>query len=175
MILLVYSVILTRGISNIQKDMDLEGGTLLNEHGYASQEIINLMLIGQARSNVHDGDKDLGEGFVLKGIEKKSDVGFLTFFEAFGYFTVGENLKTPRVPIWIICSESHYSVIFSVDANNVDKTGKKIDLVYYDELARQENDIILTVDPGKYNGPSASENKTPVPIEEVIRTKWTKA
>jgi hypothetical protein len=155
--------------------MDLEGGTLLNEHGYASQEIINLMLIGQARSNVHDGDKDLGEGFVLKGIEKKSDVGFLTFFEAFGYFTVGENLKTPRVPIWIICSESHYSVIFSVDANNVDKTGKKIDLVYYDELARQENDIILTVDPGKYNGPSASENKTPVPIEEVIRTKWTKA
>jgi ubiquitin carboxyl-terminal hydrolase MINDY-3/4 len=103
-ILLVYSCILTRGVKLIQSDMDLEGGTLLNEHGYASQEIINLMLIGQAKSNVHDGDNDLGEGFVLKGIEKRSDVGFLSFFEAFGYFTVGDNLKTPRVPIWVVCS-----------------------------------------------------------------------
>ena len=95
--------------------MDLQGNTLLNEHGYASQEIINIMLVGKARSNVHDGDKDLGDNFVLKGIDKRSDVGFLTFFEAFGYFSVGENLKTPRVPIWIVCSESHYSCIFSVD------------------------------------------------------------
>jgi len=46
-------------------------------------------------------------------------------------------------------------------------------MVYYDELARQENDIILTVTPGKYvsdGGPD--NNKNPVPIEEVIRTKW---
>lgn len=35
-ILLVYSVILTRGIDKIKSDMDLEGSTLLNEHGYAS-------------------------------------------------------------------------------------------------------------------------------------------
>ena len=44
------------------------------------------MLTGQAKSNVHDGDKDLGDNFILKGIEKQSDVGFLTYFEAFGYF-----------------------------------------------------------------------------------------
>ena len=36
------------------------------------------------------------------------------------------------------------------------ETGQKVDLVYYDELARQEDDIILTVDPGKYAGPPAS-------------------
>ena len=47
-ILLVYSVILTRGIQNITNDMDMAGNTLLNEHGYASQEIINLMLSGGA-------------------------------------------------------------------------------------------------------------------------------
>lgn len=132
------------------------------------------MLVGQSKSNVHDGDKDLGDGFVLKGIDKKSDIGFLTYFEYFGYFTVGENLKTPNVPIWIVCSESHYSVIFSVDSNNVKKTGTSFDLVYYDELARQEDDIILTIEPGKYNGPGCNDNKNPVPIEEVIRTKWTK-
>jgi hypothetical protein len=32
--------------------MDMQGSTLLNEHGYASQEIINLMLQGSAKSNV---------------------------------------------------------------------------------------------------------------------------
>ena len=44
------------------------------------------MLGGSAKSNVHDGDKDLGDGFVLKGVTKQTDVGFLTFFEHFGYF-----------------------------------------------------------------------------------------
>ena len=72
----------------------------------------------------------------LKGINKQADVGFLTYFEYFGYFQVGENFKTPKVPIWIVCSESHYSVLFSIDANNHKKTGQPLDLVYYDELAR---------------------------------------
>lgn len=148
-ILLVYSAILTRGVQNIINDMDMAGNTLLNEHGYASQEIINLMLSGGAKSNVHDGERDLGDGFVLKGVEKQTDVGFLTFFEHFGYFQVGEHMKTPRLPIWIVCSESHYSIMFSVDSTLISK-GKMgppdiFDLIYYDELARQEHDIILTV------------------------------
>ena len=98
--------------------------------------MINLMLVGEARSNVHDGDNDLGDGLVLKGISRQSDIGFLTFFEAFGYFSVGENLKSPRVPIWIVCSESHYSVIFSVDSKLVGSQYSKFDLIYYDELSR---------------------------------------
>lgn len=44
------------------------------------------MLTGLARSNVHNGEKDLGDGFVLKGVERQSDVGFLTYYEYFGYF-----------------------------------------------------------------------------------------
>ena len=48
------------------------------------------MLTGKARSNVHDGEKDLGDDFILKGVEKRADVGFLTFFEYFGYFNVGD-------------------------------------------------------------------------------------
>ena len=65
-------------------------------------------------------------------------------------------------------------MLFSVDGSNFKKTGgAAFDLVYYDELARQEDDIILTVEPGKYQGPAAANNKNPVPIEEVIRTKWT--
>ena len=155
--------------------MDLQDSTLLNEHGYASQELINLMLVGKSKSNVHDYDKDLGDDLILQGIHRQSDVGFLTFFEAFGYFEVGDFLKNPRVPIWIVCSESHYSILFSTNSQLKPGNDGTFDLIYYDELARQEDDIILTVDPGKFKGPSASDNKNPVPIEEVIRTKWLRA
>jgi ubiquitin carboxyl-terminal hydrolase MINDY-3/4 len=69
-VLLVYSVILTRGIERIREDMDMPDCSLVNEHGYASQELLNIMLVGKAASNVHDGNKDLGGGFILKGIHK---------------------------------------------------------------------------------------------------------
>ncbi len=69
-ILLVYSVILTRGIDNIFNDMDMRENSLLKEHGYASKELINIMLVGKATSNVFDGDKDMGDNFIIKGIHK---------------------------------------------------------------------------------------------------------
>ena len=94
------------------------------------------MLIGKATSNVFDGDKDMGDNFIIKGIHKQSDIGFLTLFEAYGYFQVGKHLKCPNLPIWIICSESHYSVLFSPDITLAKKKQNIFDLIYYDELAR---------------------------------------
>ena len=96
-------------------DMDSEEITLVNEYGYASQELINTMLVGRGSTNVHDGDKDLGDDFILKGIQKQSEIGFLTLFEHYGHMAVGANLKRPHLPIWIVCSESHYSILFSTD------------------------------------------------------------
>ena len=112
---LVYSVILTKGIQNIINDMDVKDNTLLSEHGYATQELINVILVGRASSNVFNGEQDLGDNYIIKGIHKQSEVGFLTLYEAYGYFQVGSYFKNPKLPIWIICSESHYSVIFSTD------------------------------------------------------------
>lgn len=153
--------------------MDLKDNTLLNEHGYASQEMVNLMIVGQAKSNLHDGDQDLGDNYILKGIPHRPDIGFLSFFEYFEYFTVGECYKSPKLPIWVVCSESHYSVLFSLDIDAMDvKKGKTFDLVYYDELARQEDDIILSITPGVQKCLGPDENKHPVPIDEVVRTKW---
>lgn len=101
--------------------MDMRENSLLTEHGYASQELINIILIGKATSNVFDGDKDMGDNFIIKGIHKQSEIGFLTLFEAYGYFQVGAFLKQPKLPIWIICSESHYSVLFSPDISIASK------------------------------------------------------
>lgn len=68
--MLVYSIIMTKGIQNIYEDMDMKENSLLTEHGYASQELINVILVGKAASNVFDGDKDMGDNFILKGINR---------------------------------------------------------------------------------------------------------
>ena len=109
---------------------------MTTEHGYAAQEIINLMLTGKAHTNVHNGDRPMGEDLVLRGIPCLSEIGFLTLYEAYGYFEVGNFYKTPKLPIWIVCSESHYSLLFSTDINLARSKDLKLDLIYYDELAK---------------------------------------
>ena len=95
-------------------------------------------------------------------------------------------MKRPVLPIWIVCSESHYSVIFSTDlsvaTSSSDPSQPAFDLIYYDELARQEDDIILTVTPGGLSeGPEKKKvlgrkpKETTVPIDCVIRTRWQRA
>lgn len=61
---------------------------------------------------------------------------------------VGVYLKTPQYPIWVVCSESHFSVLFCLQRElltNEDKGLKVFDLYYYDGLANQQEEIRLTV------------------------------
>ena len=118
--LYTYSLILTRGIEHVRADMDTMADvpSLIGRHDYAAQELVNLMLCGRAHSNVFNGKKDLG-GMVLRGIPERSDIGMLTLFEHYGHVRVGSNLKLPQTPVWVLCSESHYSVLFS---DSVDET-----------------------------------------------------
>jgi hypothetical protein len=48
--------------------MDIKDNALLTEHGYASQELINIILVGKASSNCFNGEQDLGDNFIIKGI-----------------------------------------------------------------------------------------------------------
>lgn len=84
---LVYSAILSRGISQVQTDMDSPKNTLLAPHRYCSQELVNLLLVGYAASNVFDGTMDVG-GATLKGISSRSSIGYLTLMEKLGYCQV---------------------------------------------------------------------------------------
>lgn len=92
---------------------------------------------------------------------------------------VGQNYKQPHLPIWIIGSESHYSIMFSPNINLVRNPHlyQEFDLVYYDELARQEEDILLTCQLGKYHGSNNLNEISEIvpPIDAVIRTKWATA
>lgn len=101
--------------------------------GHCTQDLLNLMLIGRAVPNVFDGCVSSAEGrgtppsptlcsvmplgdsgLALHGVEERAMVGYLTQLEALRYCSVGHNLKTPWLPIWVLASSSHFSVLFSL-------------------------------------------------------------
>ena len=182
-VLLLYSCLLSRGVlpggSSIRDDFDTGlGGSLclIGKHNYASQEMVNLLLTGRAVSNVFDGEKLLqnedgdGDDLKLHGLDKQSEIGFLTLFEHYECIRVGERFKSPTYPIWVVCSESHYSVLFSTNQDFVDDGN--FDLYYYDELGMQEESIRLTIDPYPESIKESKYNSEDPPLECCIRTKW---
>ncbi|CAK4148928.1 unnamed protein product [Aphanomyces euteiches] len=182
-VLLVASVILSRGISVIEADMDSPDGTtptLIGAHDYCTQEMVNVLLLGYACSNVFDGSKDLseddktGSGMVLRGVQRPNLVGFLTLFEAYDYMVVGDHLKQPHDNIWVVCSESHYSVFFADPAAPALDNTSTFDLFHFDGLANQDEVIRLTVDPqGLPSKPEKAQPKDLIPpLNLVIQTKW---
>ncbi|KAJ8762798.1 hypothetical protein K2173_022927 [Erythroxylum novogranatense] len=115
-LLFLISALLSRGLDSVQSDRDDPSLPLVTApFGHASQEIVNLLLCGQAVPNVFDGRMDLGGGLFLKGVSTTVEVGFLTLLESLNFCKVGQYLKCPRWPIWVVGSESHYTVLFALD------------------------------------------------------------
>ncbi|XP_060051782.1 probable ubiquitin carboxyl-terminal hydrolase MINDY-4 isoform X2 [Erinaceus europaeus] len=176
-ILLTLSAILSRTTELVRQDFDVPTSHLIGAHGYCTQELVNLLLTGRAVSNVFNDTVELnsGDGSVtlLKGITARSDVGFLSLFEHYDVCQVGCFLKTPRFPIWVVCSESHFSVLFSLQPELLRdwRAERFFDLYYYDGLANQQEQIRLTVDTTQIAPENRSRELVP-PLELCIRTKW---
>ncbi|XP_013399947.1 probable ubiquitin carboxyl-terminal hydrolase MINDY-4 [Lingula anatina] len=180
-VLFTYSLILSRTIPELKSDMDVPTNTLMGAHGYCSQELVNLILTGKAASNVFNDKVELDSGtgpkMILKGIHARSDIGLLSLFEHYKSCEVGTFLKTPRFPIWVVCSESHFSVLFSLKKELMSdwKVERKFDLYYYDGLARQDEEIRLTIETtNRFYEPPSDDDLVP-PLEHCIRTKWKDA
>jgi len=171
-LLLVYSAILTRGVENVRADMDAPDTALLAPHKYCSQELVNLLLVGRAFSNVFDGTMDVG-GSTLKGIPNRGTVGFLTLMEKMGYCQVGNNFKNPVYPIWILYSESHYSLLFCPQPPA--SSTPKFDMYYYDQLGNQDEQYMITVDVTSNAKVEVADDELVSPIEMCILTKWPNA
>ncbi|XP_047328359.1 ubiquitin carboxyl-terminal hydrolase MINDY-3-like [Impatiens glandulifera] len=121
-LLFLISALLSRGLDCIQAERDDPTQPLVTApFGHASQEIVNLLLCGEAVAHVFDGQMDLGGGMSLRGISKKVQVGFLTLMESLNFCKVGQFLKCPRWPIWVVGSESHYTVLFALDSSVQDE------------------------------------------------------
>ncbi|MES1908230.1 MAG: hypothetical protein MHM6MM_001203 [Cercozoa sp. M6MM] len=141
---LVFSALLTRTAAGVREDMD-EPDAMVQRFGHTSQALLNLMLFGRATNNVFDGDKDLG-GLKVHGVPHRSDVGLLSVLEALRYSKVGDYLKTPKLPIWVIGSSSHYTVLFGTDTNiclqNPVALAEQRVMRAFTELDPQENGFI---------------------------------
>uniref|UniRef100_W5MTC4 Ubiquitin carboxyl-terminal hydrolase MINDY n=1 Tax=Lepisosteus oculatus TaxID=7918 RepID=W5MTC4_LEPOC len=176
-ILLTISAILSRSIELVRKDFDVPTNSVIGAHGYCTQELVNLILTGRAVSNVFNDEIELDSGngniTLLKGIKGRSDIGLLSLFEHYNVCKVGTYMKTPRYPIWVICSESHFSVLFSTRKELMSdwRMERRFDLYYYDSLANQQEEIRLTVDTSQNYAPDVENDLIP-PLEHCIRTKW---
>ena len=90
-----------------------------------------------------DNDITLGSGSditLLKGIKAPSEIGLLSLFEHYKSCNVGSHLKSPTFPIWLVCSESHFTVLWR-QAESDDT--RVLELCYYDGLAGKHNHISL--------------------------------
>lgn len=116
-LLFVYSVLLSRSVELVRSDTDEPGEcTMTAKHGHCTQELLNLLLLGVARSQVFDGTRPVGEtGLVLSGVETRPQIGLLSYLEAMRYLEVGSYLKNPFYPIYVISSGNHFTVVFSLE------------------------------------------------------------
>ena len=111
---LLYSALLSRGLARFGRERDDGSEALLHPtFGHCAQEVLNLLLLGRGVSNVFDGERDLG-GMIMRGVVERPPVGLLSELEALRYVEVGALCKRPTFPIWIVASESHYSVLFAL-------------------------------------------------------------
>ncbi|KAL1495180.1 hypothetical protein AB1Y20_017045 [Prymnesium parvum] len=123
------SALLSRGLGPFTAERDDASRPLIDpQFGHCSQEGLNLLLTGQERrprhtlarratSNVFDGERDLGGGLVLRGVASRPAVGLLSVLEALRYLQVGNFFKQPHAPIWVVASETHYSVLFGLSTS----------------------------------------------------------
>ena len=179
--LVVLSALLTSGAATVRADIDDPGSSLVVNHAYCSQDIADMFITGRATSNVHDAGADVSGELGLRGVAVRSRVGLLLLFEWHDLVRVGDNLKSPLLPVWVVCSESHYSVLFQSCGQGCDDL--PLMLHYYDGLARQATPISLLLTRGseqnallasRGGGASAATADLP-PLECVIHTRWPAA
>jgi hypothetical protein len=76
-------------------------------------------LVGRATTNVFDGDitfnDECGDAITLRGLHGIPPVGFLSALEPLKYCEVGSLLKRPKSPLWVVGSQTHYSLLFAGD------------------------------------------------------------
>jgi len=114
----LYSLILTRGVENVQNDMLVgnkknDTNLIVGNWALCSQALVNLCLIGQALPEVDDD--------TMSRYTNEIDIGFLTYEEVenmtfgSGYTLLTDRFKHPTYPIWVLHGGDHYTTLFGFD------------------------------------------------------------
>ncbi|KAH8060518.1 ubiquitinyl hydrolase [Aureococcus anophagefferens] len=174
------SAVLSRTVAGARGDGDDGDRCFIDGRGFANFEVINLLLFG--RANTFDGVRDV-DGVVLA--RRGATAWAARGRRGAGLLRRGRLLKSPRVPIFIVYSESHFSVLFSDDPAVLDRDADRpFDLTYWDCLSTEDGPVRLTVDPCLYDASGKSHRPcrprsttTPLipPLDVVVRTRWPNA
>ncbi|XP_067394997.1 inactive ubiquitin carboxyl-terminal hydrolase MINDY-4B isoform X2 [Emydura macquarii macquarii] len=157
-ILFLYSLLFSRTLERLQKDLDFTTSHLLQfslGNFICRQAILNIILTGRASPHVFNGfQKFNSEGGVqelLHGVLTRSEVGYLHWnkeeVEHYRLLQVGSMLKTPKLPIWLCNINGTYSVLFSTNRLLLSdwKMEHIFDLYLYNGQPSQKKTVHLTI------------------------------
>ncbi|XP_076373217.1 inactive ubiquitin carboxyl-terminal hydrolase MINDY-4B-like [Tachypleus tridentatus] len=176
--LLLYSIILSRGIDRVKEDLNGEYTELLTPVCEATQALMTLLLTGRATPYLHNGvmhtiDEDNVAGVKEHvGLMSRGEIGALVWNRNDESSTqLGSCLKTPSFPIWVIRAENKYGVLFHTrrDLTRDHRAEHRFDLHYFNGCPANHQPTILTLDT-RYNKPQ-DEYRMPV-LERVLISKW---
>ncbi|XP_017878247.1 inactive ubiquitin carboxyl-terminal hydrolase MINDY-4B isoform X2 [Ceratina calcarata] len=187
-ILLIYSALLSRGLSKIRADLEDSKASILSgcpEEGPTS--VIMLSLTGRASPHLHNGVMHVGDENTYAipqwGVLVRSEIGFLVH-EGDGQMskTPGSRLKTPSLPIWVTLCHGHHGVLFNTNRELLRNyhAERRFEIQYF---TCGGSHAILTVDTrsnsendSEYEGPSKDcLDIAATPLEKLIRSKWQDA
>ncbi|KAK7085631.1 DUF4205, partial [Halocaridina rubra] len=180
-LLLLYSIILSRGFEKLAEDMDGNNVTLIKKNGDIHPCLAALMLTGRATHYLHNGIiYEGGEDEMAKpktGILTRGEIGFLVYqrrSEKGEFINVGSRLKTPALPVWIVLGSDSYGILFNPNRELTRDyhAENRFDLYYYNGHFHQTTATIITIDT-RVQG-AMEDYETPV-LEVVIHTKWSGA
>jgi len=182
-ILFIYSLILSRSIERVSKDIEGPNNCLI-VHGACSQAMLNLLIFGRATPNTFNMSREIknenGKIDMHYGISKRSEIGFLSLREAEDpkNSVVGSMLKTPVYPIWVAALQSNICVLFSKKRKLLSdwKLERRFELYCCGGLSRSLGvvvpDVRLTIDTVRPFDPDEYDYDFNSELEDTIRTKW---
>ncbi|XP_063841873.1 inactive ubiquitin carboxyl-terminal hydrolase MINDY-4B-like isoform X2 [Scylla paramamosain] len=183
MLLLLYSVVLSRGFTKLQEDMAGEDHPLIETNATIHPCVVTLVLTGRATRYLHNGIIYEGtEDTMAKpktGILTRSEIGLLVWARmdgsgGGGQGAVGSRLKTPSLPIWVTRCNDAYGLLFNPNRDLIRDyhAENRFDLHYFSSTITQTDATIVTID--TRNQVAVEEYNSP-PLENLIHTKWAGA
>ncbi|XP_077283192.1 inactive ubiquitin carboxyl-terminal hydrolase MINDY-4B, partial [Arctopsyche grandis] len=184
-LLLLYSLVLSRGTQSIKKDLDDRINYLVSSQVEGSLNLVMLALTGRATPYLHNGIVYVGDedhyAMPQYGVLARSAIGLLLWRgngekQETEIQPPGSRLKTPASPIWVTYCMSHFGVMFNTNRELLRNyhAERRFDLHYYTCGGCQ---VFLTVDTrGEHEGGTAlRDDINATPLEKLIHSKWQDA
>ncbi|CAF0762571.1 unnamed protein product [Adineta steineri] len=155
-IIFLYSLMLSRTLKKLIDDLDHT--RLVGDRDESTIQMVTLALTGRALHYFHNGVIDVdSDGNLMEhpqyGVKDRCSVGFIYWskHEDDGFYhkqETGSMLRTPKVPVWLVCLNRRYGIMFSTNINLLNNWiyENYFQLHIYTGLKKQEEPCLLSID-----------------------------